>query len=231
MQHEGPQNMLKPLVVALALSVPAFIPQAASAANVSVTYSGVITSLNADDSIFGGHASAGDPISAEFFYTTSVPGTRTLTPGLSDELSGGLGFGTDPVISKAIFTSGAYAFSFLPDVYNDIYTSASYLDAYAYDIAGNAAQTYILPDRMGPLNLESSFSSTGVGDSGGAATQYSFVSDGTSTVDFDATRVVVSAAPEPASWLLMLMGVGGLGLALTRRSRDQEGWAEARSHT
>ena len=187
------------------------------AADFLATYAGFITGENAGDTIFGGHAALGDPISAAFYYSTSVPGTRTTTPGTSDEVSGSLNFGTDPVISKAIFTSGAYTFSYTPDYYTDVYTSSGFLNAYAYDTLGSSSQTYIVPDAAAPTSLETPFASSGVGDGGGPATEYSFVSDGNTTIDFDATRIVVSAAPEPSVWALMFAGVGLIGLLLRRR--------------
>ena len=212
--------MLRSSVLALAVATAISFPHAVMAADLLATYDGFITGENAGDTIFGGHAALGDPISAAFYYSTSVPDTRTTTLGVSDEVRGSLNFGTDPVISRAIFTSGAYTFSYTPDYYTDVYTSPGFLNAYAYDTLGNSSQTYIVPDAAAPTDLETPFTSSGIGDGGGPTTQYSFVSDGNTTIDFDATRIVVSAAPEPGIWALMLAGVGLMGLMLRRRRQD-----------
>ena len=212
--------MGRSLAIAFALASAIAFPRSVLAADLLATYEGLITSENTDDTIFGGHAALGDPISAAFYYSTSVPDTRTTMLGISDEVSGSLDFGTDPVISRAVFTSGAYTFSFTPDFYTDLFTSSGFNDAYAYDTAGNVSQTYIVPDIAAPTNLETLFTSSGVGDGGGSMTQYSFVSDGNTTIDFDATKIVVSAAPEPRAWALMIAGVGLVGLMLRRRRQD-----------
>ena len=214
--------MIKPLAIALATAATTMaVAPPVRAADLLATYTGVITAENADDTVFGGHAGVGATLTADFYYTTSVPGTRTTLAGVSDEVSGGLAFGTDPVISKAVFTSGAYTFSYTPDYYSDVYASPGFLDAYAIDTNGNNSQTYISPDTPAFADLEAPFSSKGVGDTNGQETQYSFVSDGNTTVDFDATRVVISAAPEPEAWALMLFGVGTIGLLLRRRRRGR----------
>ena len=211
--------MIKPLAIALACAATTVaVAFPVKAADLLATYTGAITAENADDTVFGGHADVGATLIADFYYTTSIPGTRTTLTGGSDEVSGGLAFGTDSVITKAVFKSGAYTFSFTPDYYSDVYASPRFLDAYAIDTNGANSQTYIMPDNPALADLEAPFSSTGVGDLGGQDTQYSFVSDGNTTVDFDATRVVISAAPEPEAWTLMLLGVGAVGLLLRRRA-------------
>ena len=223
--------MIKPTVIALALAAAAVLPQPVLAADLLVTYSGFITATDANDTIFGGNVGKGDAISAAFYYTTSVPGTRMRMPGVSDEITGGLRFGTGQVISEVVFTSGTNVFSYSPNYYDDVYASASFLDAYAYDTRGDVTQTFITPSKAGPTNLRQKFSSNGTGDSGGPLTQYSYVSDGQTTIDFNANRVTVSdapvsAAPEPANWLLMIIGVGGLGLGLrsSAAGRRARGW-------
>ena len=64
-----------------------------------------------------------------------------------------------------------------------------------------------------------------VGDSSGQFTSRAYFSSqygnyaDTFGVDTTFSLVGVSAAPEPASWALMLLGVGGVGAALRTRRR------------
>ena len=208
----------RPLLALAACMALAAAP-AARAGDLLVTYVGQVTAVGAEDGLFGSDDASlvGAAFRADIVYSTQVPGTRSTLLG-SDEVTGGLSFGTEPVISSATFTVDGASFSFTPDYYGDVYTTPTFLDAYGYDENGNGFQTYIQPfDGAAPANLETSFVDTGAGDSGGPLSQFSFVSDGTETVDFDATSVRVSAAPEPRTWALWLAGVACAGLALRRR--------------
>ena len=210
-------NRLAPAALILGLACTA--PIKAHAAEFLVSYSGFVTDADADN-MFGVSPDVlvGAAIRADVRYTTSVPRTRTTT-ATSDEVFGGQGFGTAPVISSVLFTVGTQTFSFSPTYYTDVYVSTGYADAYGYDISGNSFQTYIFPNMTTPLSLDTPFISTGTGDEGGRRDQFSYVADGQSVVDFDATRIAVSAAPEPSAWLLMSLGIGGAGFLLRRRWR------------
>lgn len=210
------------LVCAAALTALSLLtPLHASAAEFHVVYSGTITAGFDIGNVFGlsGQNLAGLGLRADVTYLTSVPGTRA-TDATSDEVAGGGAFGTDPIISSAVFTVGSTSFTIAPSYYGDVYTSAAFLDAYGYDLLGNSFQTYILPNVAGPVNLELPFYSEGVGDAGGAASQYSYLIAGADDIDFSPTSVAVSAAPESATWAMMLLGFGALGCTIRRRTRN-----------
>lgn len=198
----------------------ALIPVHANAAQFHVIYDGKITGgVDADD-IFGlaGKTLIGRGLRADITYSTSIGGIR-MTNTTSDELYGGYNFSTVPVMLSAIFTLGSSSFNFSPSYYNDLYTSAGYLDAYGYDLLGNSFQTYITPDNVGPYNLETPFYSTGKGDPGGPLTQLSYLITGNDDIDFNATSVTVAAVPEPATWAMMLVGFGAMGYTMRRRKK------------
>ncbi len=196
------------------------MPLHAYAADLHVIYSGTVTDGFDTDNVFGlsGQSLAGFSLTADITYSTSVPGTRTTTVS-SDEVFGGLAFGTDAVISSAVFMLGATSFTLSPTYYGDVYTSAGFLNAYGYDVLGNNFQTYIFPDSAAPANLETPFHSTGVGDTGGLFSQFSYLIAGNDVIDFDATSVSVPAVPEPATWAMMLTGFAGMGCAIRRRNK------------
>ena len=194
------------------------IPISASAAEYHAVYEGNITDGSDPDNLFGVSTNdfVGSSVKADITYSTSIPGTR-MTNGTSDELSGGDSFLTDPVILSGVFTIGLKRITVLPTYYSDVYTSASYLDAYGYDLLSNSFQTYIIPNSVAPVNLETPFSSSGTGDQGGRFTQYSYLATGNDLIDFDMTNVTVSAVPEISTWALMMAGIGATGLSLRRR--------------
>lgn len=198
----------------------ATIPQMASAAEYRVTYSGTITDGSDADNTFGlfGQSLEGLGLRADLTYTTSVPGTRTSSP-TSDEVAGGDAFGTAAVISSAVFTVGSASFTFSPSYYGDLYTSSDFISAYGFDVFGNSLQTYIFPDSKGEISLQTPFSSTGIGDKGGASTQFSYFIAGNDTLDFNASSIMIAAIPEPATWAMMLVGFAAIGLAMRRRDK------------
>lgn len=209
------RKLIIPALVGLGIS-----STAAQAKIMSADYSGVVTSGLDSDNLFGrqGEDLTGELVSALILYDTGVPGTRTIDAKVgSDEIAGGDRFFTAPVILSAAFTIGSKTFQFNPTYYGDVYTSGGFTDAYGYDTNGAGFQTYLIPDRIGPANLEMPFLSSGRGDPGGAATQYSFLSNGSELLDFNANRLVVSPAPEPAEWLLLILGVALVGLTLRAR--------------
>ena len=184
------------------------------------TYEGVITDASIGSTLFGGVDIVGQQITAIYNYDTAN-GLRTTDLGVSDDLAGGINFSTASTITSAVFKVGSSVFSFSPDYYSDIYASPGFLDAYGYNFSTNnyGFQTYIVPTAAAPSSVAETFSSPGEGDGGGRYSQYSYVSNGVDTVDFDAQRVAItSPAPEPGIWALMLLGVGLSGWRLRRKA-------------
>ena len=173
--------------------------------------------------LFGRGNLEGDFLTATFVYDTSR-GFETTDGATYDELDGGSSFFTSsPLLSATLTVQNArtgkdYLYSFTPDYYADVYTSAGYLDEIGYSTAGDQTYTYIEPDDAGPTSLSQSFSGTGYGSG-------SYFDPGltnTKTLDsivFDTLSVNVTAVPEPSTWALMIAGVGLVGFALRRRPR------------
>ena len=199
-----------------------FAPLTATAQDYRVVYDGTITDGTDVDNVFGLSnlsSLAGLTFSAGVNYSTSIPGTR-VTTGKSDEITGGLNFGTDPVVSSISFTVGGKSFLFSPNYYSDVYTSADLLSTAAFDTLGNSFLASFSPNGgSGPLSFGMPFAGAGMGDIGGAITQKSYLIAGNDNLDFNATRATVSAVPEANTWLMMLVGFCAAGFALRRRDR------------
>ena len=202
----------------LAATLFTSVPASADAAMFHAVYKGTITDGSDADNLFGlsGQNIVDMGLTADITYLTSIPGTRTLGD-MSDEV-----FSTDfanSVISSVVLTIGSKSFSFNPTYYADVYTSRGFLDVYALDLNGTNLQTYFFPDQDGPTNLETAFSGTGSGDTGGGATQYSAFLSGSDIIDFNTTSVSVAAVPEPAAWGMMILGFAVLGGMMRYRRR------------
>lgn len=199
-----------------------FSPLSALAQDYRIDYAGIITGGSDIDNVFGFSqlpSLTGLSFNASVGYSTSVVGTRMTTQN-SDEVTGGLGFGTDAVISSILFTVGGRGFSFSPDFYSDVYTSPTLLTTYGYDLAGNSLLTYFIPDQSdGPSMFGINYVGTGSGDTGGEITQDSRLITGQDAIDFDTVSATVSAVPEPNTWVMLLLGFGALGFKLRRRVR------------
>lgn len=213
---------LKLTLPALAICLAGLPLTAAYAAGYEVTYDAVVTAGKDVDNLFGlkGEKLIGDPLEAIFDYL--IPAGHTPGDG-SDEITGGKDFSSRAVITSATFTIDGSSYSYKPRYYDDVYTSPSFLNVYAYN-QKNFAEVYIIPAMAGPVDLTVPFSSDGEGDSGGRTTQYSYFAHGRELIDFDTFHVSVtgppdsvSAAPEPSVWLLMIAGVGLMGLLFRGR--------------
>ena len=178
--------------------------------------------------LFGGGNLEGDFLTATFVYSTSL-GSQTTDGQTYDERDGGLGYpAASPLLSATLsidnaLTGGVYSYTFSPNYYADIYTSAGFLDEIGYSTAGDQTYTYIQPTAAAPTTLTSSFSGLGYGP----ASYFNPGATNTGSLDtivFDTLEVTVSAVPEPSTWALMIAGLGGLGLVLRRqKSRREDG--------
>ena len=174
--------------------------------------------------LFGGGNLEGDFVTASFTYNTSL-GIETSTPGVSDELNGGSSYQIASPLISATFsvekptTLDVYTYTFKPNYYSDVYTSASYIDTEGYSKSGDAIDAYIQPASAGPTSLTQSY----VGDGYGPQSFFDPVRTKTGEQDvipFDTLQVtVVSAAPEPSTWALLIAGIGAVGLGLRYRRR------------
>jgi hypothetical protein len=213
-------NLFRSLIATA--SVCLIAPLAATAQEYRVVYDGTITAGADVDNLFGLSylpSLQGLAFGASVSYSTSVPGTR-VTTSVSDEVTGGFNFGADPVVSLVSFSIGGQSFSFSPDYYSDVYTSPTLLSTSAIDLLGTNFLAYFSPDGgRGPSLFGIPFSGAGTGDTGGAVTQNSYLIAGQDDIDFNATRVTVSAVPEVATWAMLVAGFGAVGFFLRRRER------------
>jgi hypothetical protein len=195
-------------------------------------------------SLFGGPSVnlEGDKMSATFNYN-NYEGVETYAPGMFDEIDGGLGGGAGDSITSVIFsvqvpyitvdgstvttTYTTYNYTFSPNYLEDTYTSAAFIQDYAYSTpnldgtGGAQISANITPDIAGPTNLAESFASTGFGPNGYLITGVTEAGL-QDTIAFDIDRVSVSAAPEPSTWALSILGVALAGGALRVSSRRRQ---------
>jgi hypothetical protein len=168
--------------------------------------------------LFGGGNLEGDQIAVTLTYNTNF-GLDASTPGATAQLYGGSAYTTDSPLTSVAFavqqptTGDIYSYSFTPDYYSTVSTSASAISEVGYSSATDSINVGISPTNAAPIGLTEAFSSDGYGPGN------SFLPSGTNTgeldsIVFDTLEVSVSATPEPQTWALMLLGVGAIGLGL-----------------
>jgi hypothetical protein len=206
----------------------------ASANVVTVTYFGIVNNTQNIDGytepapdydladLFGGGNLEGDLVEATFVYDTTL-GLPETDSGVYDELNGGLAFGApSPLLSASLTVQQAttldlYSYTFTPDYYAVVYTSADQIADIGYSTAGD--QTYAYIDTNGsPTSLaQSYFPSAGYGP--GSYFDPGMTNTGSpDTIVFDALAVEVSSVPEPGAWALMIVGIALTG-GTARRGR------------
>ncbi|MHB8286412.1 MAG: PEP-CTERM sorting domain-containing protein [Caulobacteraceae bacterium] len=227
------------LVIGLAAALAgAAGASAAAAADVSVTYQGVIDATDAiglpmpdadTADLFGGGNLEGDNITAVFNYDTNL-GMEATDGATYDQLSGGSAFYDQTTntsyaspITSEVFTINGYSYTFTPDYYATVYTqSGAYggINQIGDSIDGTESYVY-LPTSDAPASLGTSYSNSSSFGSGYLLTALN-ADNLYDNIVFTTTSVVVSAAPEPSVWLLMLAGVGLIGGLLRRGKRQGE---------
>ncbi len=221
---------------------------------VTVTYSGVVAAIQdvngiaepAPDvdvaNLFGGGNLEGDLISASFAYDTSL-GVDLAQSG-SDELVGGTSYFASSPITSTTFSilapgaTSAYSYSYVPNFAASVFTGANEpntgvngLSATAFSTSGDTSLVYIGTKTPAPTNLASAFSAPGYGP--GSYFLPAVTKTGAQdSIVFDALEVMVSPAPEPSDWTLMILGIGLVGGVLRgcRRGREEKSVRHYRSY-
>ena len=206
---------------------------------VTTTFTGVV---DADDGsgrdldvagLFGGGDLQGAAIQATFSYNTAL-GVENSDGATFDEILGGPEFGGN-VISQVSYAIGNFTYQYVPDEYQNLATQAvtptfpGFLSFAAYSTATD--QSFIqVQTRSAPSSLSTSFS--GQADPGTAGANFTYFLPGQTktgaldSITFDVTGVrtdAVSAAPEPKTWWLMIVGTafwGGMLRWMRGRNRQ-----------
>ena len=210
-----------------ALAVGAF-GAPAMATIVDVDYSGTVQAGQDTSGVFGapGTDLVNQPFTADFVFNTSL-GDRLTLPGELDLFTSTAPFPEgDALVSATLKIEGVtQAFNGLDESSASQFVLTDGLSSAAFD------------NPTGPVIFDASFlsvSATALGLPGsfdqpyaGALTPGSIPSSFQVAIDnelatgtLDATAVTISAAPEPAAWVLFFGGVGLVGLTLRRRHRS-----------
>ncbi len=229
---------IRPMALAAGVALSLILVNIAAAATVVTTFTGTVSVGLDRTGLFGapGASLAGDAFKAVYTTDDTAPGavssstTRfdsqiTGGPGVSPVkasleingvtffVSGGAGGetrrggDTNPTSSVTLFAAGDDANTGLSNFVS------SFTDHFSLSSDYHAALNHVVR------------SDDGTGD-------YFFTGDGTNTfawAKFDVATVTVQsvggAVPEPGPWALMVLGIGGLGAVLRRRSRNVERWS------
>ena len=221
---------LRPLFIAAGAALALAAAPQARANSYDLTFNGVLAGGEDTLSLFGGNVQAGDPLSVTYTYDPSLGGVRSAVPGVYDELDTDFGF-TPAAITRATITLDGFSYSYTPDYQASVSIGAANFDWTdgAYDIDGAAASGQslagdnsavvfeILPDANFPtdLTVPTRFSGSGVGyfDTAFGPGELS------DNFAFNASSVMLSAAPEPAAWSLMILAIGACGFTFRARAR------------
>ncbi len=206
-------------------------------------YQGVVTAGYDLTGLFGvaGASLAGDSYT-EYFYIDTSKGINTVT-STSDMTLGGSSTGLSAPISAAITINGhteiisgatygiartGYNSSTGRDEIYDAATSSSYtqsgittnsISSGIYSTASN-----IIPNHYDGYNI--TVDNKTVFDLASSFMFYTANYNGVASVNTYGALHALSAAPEPSTWLLMLAGVGGIGLAF-RQAKKRHGFTFA----
>ncbi|MGU3390534.1 PEPxxWA-CTERM sorting domain-containing protein [Sphingomonas sp. M1A8_2b] len=198
------------LMAALAATVTA-----APAAAVTVNFaSGVTTTVN-NGVIFENFdgATTGAPIGVNTYaYNSNVPGYGKTPNGASGNYAAVLGGGTYTVSLPAF----APVFSFLAgtiDAYNSVTLTLVNTSLASTDIAYKSFQTFT-GSQLGTLNGDGRVTF----DTGSSTFLISAASFLSSQNSFEIENIA-SAAPEPGTWAMMILGFGFAGMGLRSRRR------------
>ncbi|HEX4179366.1 MAG TPA: PEPxxWA-CTERM sorting domain-containing protein [Caulobacteraceae bacterium] len=192
---------------------------APAAANIiTFSYSGRITDGMDVPGIFGtpGADLTGDKITAVFIFDTAL-GTRTTVPGVSDSLIGGSAAippSITPLVDATITVNNGKPVSIGGELGASVTTEAGLFNfaLATQDNADFVSASVETADAPASLDIPfiphgsggGSFSLEGLDPSSGLPVNV--------TGDF--------AIPEPATWAMLLLGLGGIGVAM-RRGRER----------
>jgi hypothetical protein len=201
-------------------------PQAASAAEFIITYSGTVERGSDNGDIFGGGDLAGEDFVAQYRLRFPTQGATNILVGTDDngyQIYRGSG-SASPLINASVIINGQ---EFAPDIdFGSVFSDNNRFgrDVLTYGVEGgggafsttfsdNTALLLSTRDITAPLNFQ------------GLSLATSTFAVGDTNLVFRSRAVRVSGpVPEPATWMLLLFGFGAIGGAMrTVRAHRQRG--------
>jgi hypothetical protein len=188
---------------------------AASAANAAITI-GSGSQISINGSVITNTADASQATALDFTTGTtsngSAPGILSTfnggaTGSFAGQFCGGPNCGTiSDIATLALGPTSISPFFALTDGVTFSLTSITSIDRSVAGILGFIG-TGTFGGTLGGVALNP------------ASANFSFSTQGGNVTTFSATTTATTAVPEPVTWALMLLGFGGMGMALRRRRR------------
>jgi hypothetical protein len=207
----------------LAIAAMVAIVSASPAAAATIIQSGTIASSGPGSSTFGVqqfNASLGSLDSITLLFSSSLTATGSITNSSNSPRFYLLGTGATATLSGGGFNIVELDGLGLQFVFVPKNSSSNFSP-----VSGNASSSSTLTSGFAPFVGTGStlltFSSTGLfGTFPSSGTlNVSPLIGGNYTLTYDYTKAVVAAVPEPATWMLMLVGIGMVGGSMRRRHR------------
>jgi hypothetical protein len=208
----------------LAIAAMAAIVSASPAAAATIIQSGTIASSGPGSTTFGVqqfNASLGTLDSITLLFSSSLTATGSVTNSSNSPGFYLLGTGATATLSGGGFNilqldGPGIQFVFVPRNSSSAFSPVNGSASSSSTLASSSFAPFV-----GTGSTSLTFTSTSLFWTlpGSGALSVSPLIGGNYTLTYDYTKAVVAAVPEPATWMLMIVGVGMVGGSLRRRQR------------